>query len=87
MPDDAALLSHEAPSPQLSAPGCYRGVCVALKLHHLAVAAVDQAPQLAELAGCVSLDALMGPAAGAFKVLRELVQVSCRGARHVRMQV
>jgi hypothetical protein len=63
----------------MSKPGCYRGVCVALKLHHLAVAAVDTAPQLAELSGALTLEGLLGPAAPTFKVLRELVQVSRQG--------
>jgi hypothetical protein len=75
LPEDDVFLLDDSPQPQLSQPGCYRGVCVALKLHHLAVAAVDTAPQLAELSGALTLDGLLGPAAATFKVLRELVQV------------
>lgn len=74
--DDAAGAGDDAPQPQLCRPGCYRSVCVALKLHHLAVAAVECAPALAELAGAVTLEGLLGAAAPAFKVLRELVLVS-----------
>lgn len=73
--EEDVFLLDDSPRPQLSRPGCYRGVCVALKLHHLAVAAVDTAPQLAELSGALTLEGLLGPAAAAFKVLRELVQV------------
>eukprot|EP00879_Flechtneria_rotunda_P031096 GHRR01033940.1.p1 GENE.GHRR01033940.1~~GHRR01033940.1.p1 ORF type:complete len:103 (+),score=44.60 GHRR01033940.1:86-394(+) len=80
LPEDDVFLLEDAPSPQITRPGCYRGVCVHLKLHHLAVAAVDQAPQLAELAGAVTLEGLLGPAAPAFKVLRELVQVELLAA-------
>lgn len=69
------FLQEDAPSPHVARPGCYRGVVLHLKLHHLAVAAVDQAPQLAEAAGAVTLEGLLGPAAPAFKVLRDLVQV------------
>jgi len=74
------FLLDDSPRPQLSSPGCYRGVCVSLKLHHLAVAAVDMAPQLAELSGALTLEGLLGPAAATFKVLRDLVQVRGRGA-------
>jgi hypothetical protein len=42
LPEDDVFLLEDAPSPQVTRPGCYRGVCVHLKLHHLAVAAVDQ---------------------------------------------
>jgi hypothetical protein len=70
------FLLDDSPQPQMSRPGCYRGVCVALKLHHLAVAAVDTAPQLAELSGALTLEGLLGPAAPTFKVMRDLVQVS-----------
>eukprot|EP00878_Enallax_costatus_P037002 GHUV01041691.1.p1 GENE.GHUV01041691.1~~GHUV01041691.1.p1 ORF type:complete len:113 (-),score=36.79 GHUV01041691.1:541-879(-) len=76
LPDDDMFLLEDGPSPQITRSGCYRGVCVHLKLHHLAVAAVDQAAQLAELAGAVTLEGLLGPAAPAFKVLRDLVEVS-----------
>jgi DNA polymerase epsilon subunit 1 len=69
------FLLDDSPQPQITKPGCYRGVCVALKLHHLAVAAVDTAPQLAELSGALTLEGLLGPAAPTFKVLRDLVQV------------
>jgi hypothetical protein len=76
LPEDDVFLQEDAPSPHVTRPGCYRAVVVHLKLHHLAVAAVDQAPQLAELAGAVTLEGLLGPAAAGFKVLRDLVQVS-----------
>lgn len=75
LPDEDVFLLEDGASPQLTRPGCYRGVCVHLKLHHLAVAAIDQAPQLAELAGAVTMEGLLGPAAAAFRVLRDLVQV------------
>jgi hypothetical protein len=75
LPEDDVFLQEDAPSPHVTRPGCYRAVVVHLKLHHLAVAAVDQAPQLAELAGAVTLEGLLGPAAPGFKVLRDLVQV------------
>ncbi|WIA29248.1 hypothetical protein OEZ86_011756 [Tetradesmus obliquus] len=74
LPEDDVFLQEDAPSPHVARPGCYRGVVLHLKLHHLAVAAVDQAPQLAEAAGAVTLEGLLGPAAPAFKVLRDLVQ-------------
>lgn len=79
LPEEDVFLLDDSPQPQMSKPGCYRGVCVALKLHHLAVAAVDTAPQLAELSGALTLEGLLGPAAPTFKVLRDLVQV--RGNR------
>lgn len=80
LPEEDVFLLDDSPQPQMSKPGCYRGVCVALKLHHLAVAAVDMAPQLAELSGALTLEGLLGPAAPTFKVLRDLVQVRTRTA-------
>ncbi|KAF8072990.1 POL2A [Scenedesmus sp. PABB004] len=64
--EDDLFTLDEPPSPQVARPGCYRCVCVQLKLHHLAVAAVDQAPALAEAAGAVTLEGLLGPAARAW---------------------
>lgn len=75
LPEDDVFLLDDAVSPHVANPGCYRGVVVHLKLHHLAVSAVDNASQLAELAGAVTLEGLLGPASAGFKVLRELVQV------------
>jgi hypothetical protein len=80
LPEEDVFLLDDSPQPHMSKPGCYRGVCVALKLHHLAVAAVDTAPQLAELSGALTLEGLLGPAAPTFKVLRDLVQVSLNHA-------
>lgn len=81
----AAAAADESASPVVVAPGVYRCVCVSLRLHHLAVAAVDQAALLAEASGALTLEGLLGGAAPAFKVLRDLVQVMdvrCIALRH-----
>jgi hypothetical protein len=69
---------EELPAGSLSCPGAYRTVCVQLELHHLAVAALDQAAAMAEMEGAEGLEAL-GAGAPAFKALRALVQVRDEG--------
>ncbi|GFH23251.1 DNA polymerase epsilon catalytic subunit, partial [Haematococcus lacustris] len=60
-------------SPEVLAPGAYRSVCVELRLHNLAVAALQQCSALSDLEGSGTADAAGGPAAAAFKALRSLV--------------
>ena len=79
-PDDdaaAALGAEELPAGEVAHPGAYRTVCVQLRLHHLAVAALLKATDLAEMEGATGLEGL-GAGAPAFGVLRRLVEV--RGA-------
>ncbi|GFR41063.1 hypothetical protein Agub_g1700, partial [Astrephomene gubernaculifera] len=52
-----AVLAATRPRSELSYPGVYRSVCVTLRLHHLAVAAVEAAEALAELEGAASVTA------------------------------
>jgi hypothetical protein len=61
----------------VTCPGAYRTVCVHLRLHHLAVAALVKAQELAEMEGASGLDGL-GAGAPAFGVLRRLVEVRGR---------
>jgi len=71
---------HPNPTPtharthQVTCPGAYRTICVQLRLHHLAVAALLKAQELAEMEGASGLDGL-GAGAPAFGVLRRLVEV------------
>lgn len=67
-------MMSELPGGEVCAPGAYRTICVQLKVHHLAVCALDKASVIAELEGASGLDAL-GVGAPAFRVLRKLVQV------------
>lgn len=78
------------PRSELAYPGAYRSVCVTLRLHHLAVAAVEAAEALAEIEGVASLAAgggeagggggAGGGAGGVFKVLRALLGAWIRDA-------
>ncbi len=74
MPEDFFLLP-QPPEAELAVPGCYRSVCVELKLHHLAVCALHKAADIVEMEGGSSMDSVGAPA---FKVLRNLVQVGCQ---------
>ncbi|GAX75625.1 hypothetical protein CEUSTIGMA_g3069.t1 [Chlamydomonas eustigma] len=57
---------------EVLAPGAYRSITVELRLHHLAVNAIDKAQQLCEMEGASGLEASgSGPA---FKVLKSLVE-------------
>mmetsp|Transcript_42312 Transcript_42312/g.135440 ORF Transcript_42312/g.135440 Transcript_42312/m.135440 type:complete len:1109 (-) Transcript_42312:20-3346(-) len=82
-------LGEELSSPELVFPGSYRGVCIELKINHLAVNAIDKSGQINELEGGVLLgldseagNQLLAPdshdeqlgCAPAFKVLKSLVQ-------------
>ncbi|GBF92637.1 hypothetical protein Rsub_05251 [Raphidocelis subcapitata] len=73
LPDDDAFLLEDLPSGEVSCPGAYRTVCVHLRLHHLAVAALVKAQELAEMEGASGLEGL-GAGAPAFGVLRRLVE-------------
>ena len=62
---------------KLEAPGAYRSICVELKLHHLAVSAVDKAQLLSEMEGASSLESMLGGGGGggpAFKALKQWVE-------------
>eukprot|EP00798_Chlamydomonas_sp_ICE-L_P017970 gene17970-24375_t len=58
-------------SPEVLAPGAYRSISVELKLHHLAVCAVQQASTLGELEGSYSIES--SPLGASFKVLKGMV--------------
>ncbi|GIL73168.1 hypothetical protein Vretifemale_3364, partial [Volvox reticuliferus] len=90
-----AVSAATRPRSELSYPGVYRSVCVTLRLHHLAVAAVEAADLLAELEGVASGAAAAAAAAGGggvggamggsngaagFKVLRALQAAWIRDA-------
>lgn len=89
-----AVSAATRPHSELSYPGVYRSVCVTLRLHHLAVAAVEVADALAELEGAASGAAAAvsgsgggggsGPGcsngAAGFKVLRALQAAWIRDA-------
>jgi len=60
-------------SPEVVSAGAYRSISVELKLHHLAVAAVQQAAALGDLEGSSSVEGASGSAGPAFKVLKNLV--------------
>ena len=62
---------------KLEAPGAYRSICVELRLHHLAVSAVDKAQLLSEMEGASSLEAMLGGGGGggpAFRTLKQWVE-------------
>ena len=62
---------------KLEAPGAYRSICVELRVHHLAVSAVDKAQLLSEMEGASSLEAMLGGGGGggpAFKTLKQWVE-------------
>ncbi|GLI69098.1 hypothetical protein VaNZ11_013644, partial [Volvox africanus] len=89
-----AVSAATRPRSELSYPGVYRSVCVTLRLHHLAVAAVEAADLLAELEGVASGASAAAAAAGGggagamggsngaagFKVLRALQAAWIRDA-------
>ncbi|KXZ56813.1 hypothetical protein GPECTOR_1g732 [Gonium pectorale] len=79
-----AVSAATRPRSELSYPGVYRSCCVTLRLHHLAVAALEAADALAELEGGA------GPAGGggpAFKVLRALQAAWIRDATQNRNMI
>ncbi|KAG2442618.1 hypothetical protein HXX76_002703 [Chlamydomonas incerta] len=79
-----AVFNAGRPRSELHYPGVYRSVCVTLRLHHLAVAAVEAAEALAELEGGTGGGAGAGGGAGVgsgvFKVLRALQAAWIRDA-------
>ncbi|GLC51172.1 hypothetical protein PLESTB_000473800 [Pleodorina starrii] len=84
-----AVSAATRPRSELSYPGVYRSVCVTLRLHHLAVAAVEAADALAELEGAASVagggsggggGGGGGHGAAGFRVLRALQAAWIRDA-------
>lgn len=81
-----AVFNAGRPRSELHYPGVYRSVCVTLRLHHLAVAAVEAAEALAELEGGAVGGAGgagaggAGVGSGVFKVLRALQAAWIRDA-------
>jgi DNA polymerase epsilon subunit 1 len=75
---------HPPRPTQVTCPGAHRTICVQLRLHHLAVAALLKAQDLAEMEGATGLDGL-GAGAPAFGVLRRLAEVrGSRGGQAIR---
>lgn len=71
--DPIELFSGEERTIEVNCRGAYRAVCVELKIHHLAVNALDKAGLLGDLEGVALVDegSTVGPA---FRVLRGMVQ-------------
>lgn len=71
--DWADPLGVEGGGVSISNPGAYRSVCVELRVHHLAVCALDRANLLGDLEGAALLDEASAGGA-AFRALKAMVQ-------------
>lgn len=70
--EDTYLGDDDGLMTQIINPGAYRSITVELKLHHLAVCALDKVAQLAEIEGTADITS---PGTGlSFKVLQSLVK-------------